>query len=498
MTSSSSLGNFGLRAGASKKALTLHLVRKSELPEFMARASAFERRFLETTGFTAGLRQLALLPGRDGALAKAVIGVDEPQTATSSNNATGLWSLAGLPQALPSGSLWQLADGDKMDTSKQDALALGWALGSYRFTRYQSEKPRPLAQLQLSNAVDAKRVEALAEATYLVRDLINTPANDLGPDELAAVGVEIAKKYGAKTRIIRGEKLLQENYPAIYAVGKGSVRPPLLFELRWGRKGAPKLSLVGKGVVFDTGGLDIKTNPYMLLMKKDMGGAAHALALAQLIMRSGLDVELRVLCPMVENSVSATAMRPLDVVPTRAGKTIEIGNTDAEGRVILADCLYEAAQDKPDWLIDFATLTGAAAGALGPNIATMLSNNDELAESLMAEGRKVDDPVWRLPLWQPYWGSMRAKTADMSNNSSMAFAGAITAGLFLQQFVPSSQAWAHFDVRSWNDSTSPGKPEGGEAMALRASFAAIEQRFKREQPLAASRPAAAKARGQKR
>ena len=444
------------------KTLPLTLVAKTDLPSVLSGHSAATRRWVESTGFVADAGQVCLLPGADGALSGVMLGCDDTPD---------MWALAGLPQTLPRQFSYKLTG--KWQKSQAELLALGWELGSYRLSRYLSGKQPALPRLETPANVDAKLLDALVSASCLVRDLVNTPANDLGPQELVEVGLGLAKKYKGTAKVTHG-KQLEKDYPAIHAVGCGSSRPPLLLDLRWGPKTARKLTLVGKGVVFDTGGYDIKPSSGMITMKKDMGGAAHALALAQLIMARGLKVNLRVLIPAVENSISGHALRPSDIIRTRSGKTVEIGNTDAEGRVILSDCLWEAAQDKPDWLIDFATLTGARNIALGTEIPVFFSTDDALARKLAEAGAALQDPVWRLPLWQPYWRSMKSRVADMNNAGSSPNAGAITAALFLQQFVAKGQKWVHFDFNAWNPSSQPGRPEGGEAMALRACFAAIE------------------------
>jgi len=448
-----------------RAALPLHLVSAAELDGWLKRQSAFVRNWVKDTGFTASAQDYLLLPDTKGQLAGVLVGIAAQPD---------LLALAHLPNVLPLGT-YELAG--NIPAAQQQHLALGWALGSYRFDKYLRKPGRAAAQLLVGKQVDVASLTRTARATYLVRDLINEPANILGPDELAQAGVALAKKYKAKATLLRGEQLLQKNYPAIYAVGKGSERPPVLLDLRWGRAKAPRLTLVGKGVVFDTGGYDIKPSSGMLTMKKDMGGAAHVLALAGMIMDAGLDVQLRVLVAAVENSISGRAMRPMDIYPTRSGQTIEIGNTDAEGRVILSDCLDEASREQPEWLIDFATLTGARSVALGTDIPALFSNDDGLANQLLASAKTMQDPLWRLPMHKPYWKSMKSKIADMNNAGGSGYGGAITAALFLQQFVPDAQPWAHIDLMAWNTSSQPGRPEGGEAMGLRAVYAAIESRF---------------------
>ncbi|MCB2102306.1 MAG: leucyl aminopeptidase family protein [Rhodobacterales bacterium] len=360
-----------------------------------------------------------------------------------------------------------------------EAAALGWTLGTYRFDRYKSDgdpdKPHPA--LVWPAAADRAWVTALAQATTLVRNLVNTPAGDMGPDALGQAALDLAKTHGADCRIIVGDDLLAEGYPAVHAVGRAAAKAPRLIDLRWGHPAAPRVTLVGKGVCFDTGGLDIKPAAGMKLMKKDMGGAAHALGLAQVVMALGLPVRLRVLIPAVENAISGNALYPLDVVPTRRGKTIEIGHTDAEGRVILADALAEGSDENPEVLIDFATLTGAARVALGTELPALFSPDEALAADLLAAGTAADDAVWRLPLFEPYRRLVKGKSADLTNAPEGGFGGAITAALFLQAFVAPGVPWAHFDIMAWNTASRPGRPEGGEAMALRAAATCLRRRY---------------------
>ncbi|MCK5620816.1 MAG: leucyl aminopeptidase family protein, partial [Alphaproteobacteria bacterium] len=320
-------------------------------------------------------------------------------------------------------------------------------------------------------------VAAAATATSFVRDLINTPAADMGPADLAQAARELAGEFGADFTVTVGDELIEQNYPAIHAVGRAAAVAPRLIDISWGDPSHPKVTLVGKGVCFDTGGLDLKPSRGMALMKKDMGGAAMVLGLARMIMMTGLPVRLRVLAPAVENSVSGNAMRPRDILRTRKGLTVEIGNTDAEGRLVLADALTEAMADKPDLLLDFATLTGAARGAVGTGIAAMFTPDDNLAEDLYRQGVAEDDPVWRLPLWKPYRRMIDSKVADINNAGDSPHAGAITAALFLAEFVDEGISWAHFDIMAWNPAARPGRPEGGEAMAMRAAFATIKDRY---------------------
>lgn len=382
--------------------------------------------------------------------------------------AKDLGSFGKIPAQLPEGQyVFEGLEKDELETA-----ALGWALSQYRFTRYVSstEPPRILE-------TDSDIVNRLVNATYLTRDLINTPTNDMGPTELAAAAEAYAETYGATYNICVGDELLTENFPAIHAVGRAAVDAPRLIDMRWGDENHPKVTIVGKGVCFDTGGLDIKPGAGMRLMKKDMGGAAHALALAAMIMDAGLPICLRLLIPAVENAIAGNAYRPGDVIETRKGLSIEVGNTDAEGRIVLCDALALADEEEPELIIDFATLTGAARVALGPDLPAMFTHDEELANSISSIGLDIEDPVWRMPLWQGYKDTLKSPIADLNNISDGPFAGAITAALYLEHFVEKAKSWVHFDVFGWNASSRPHRPKGGEAMALRATFAYLEDRF---------------------
>ena len=353
--------------------------------------------------------------------------------------------------------------------------ALGFLLGGYRFTRYK-KAATPGPRLVAPHGIDRDEVEAIAAAVALARDLVNTPANDLGPDELEFFGREVAKKFGADIKVVSGEALARD-FPLIHAVGKGSPRAPRLVELRWKPERAKKLTLVGKGVCFDSGGLDIKPESAMGLMKKDMGGAAAALAASAMIMAANLDLSLRLLLPVVENSVSGEAFRPGDVYRSRKGLTVEIGNTDAEGRLILADALAFADEEKPDLLVDFATLTGAARVALGPDLPPFYTEDEGLAEAIQRCGLACNDPVWRLPLWKAYEQKLDSKVADLNNAPAGGMAGSIMAALFLKRFVSQGMAWAHFDIYAWTPAARPGRPEGGEAQAARLIYNLAREKF---------------------
>ncbi len=441
---------------------------KADLGGWLGDRPAAEAAWLRAAGFTAEPGSICLVPGAGGTLARVVAGIDPEDD---------LWSYAGLPGRLPVAASGRAPGGRyALDAALEPAAAsraaLGWALGSYAFTRYRKSERR-FATLAWPKGVDKGAVQRAMEATYLVRDLINTPASDMGPAELAAAATALARRHKAKVSVTTGPALLAKDYPAIHAVGRASARAPRLIDLRWGAKG-PRVTLVGKGVCFDSGGLDLKSSAGMKLMKKDMGGAAHVFGLAAMIMAARLPVRLRVLVPAVENSVSGEAFRPLDVLQTRKGLSVEVGNTDAEGRLVLCDALAEADRENPDLIVDFATLTGAARVALGAELPAMFCNDDAVAEALLAQGLAARDPLWRLPLHRPYRRLLDSQVADLNNIASGPHGGAITAALFLAEFVRPKTPWVHFDIMAWNPSSWPGRPEGGEAMGLRATYGLIE------------------------
>jgi len=442
------------------------VLRKDDLAGWRERAPVRERDWVAATGFTAEAGKIALVPDENGRLGRVLVGLGDSEAA--------MWALAGLPETLPEGTYRLEGVPDGGDPTR---IALGWALGTYAFTRYKDKKHGNDARLAWPEAADRGAVERLAGAIFLSRDLVNTPASDMGPAELAAAAAKVADQAGAHCRTIVGDDLLAENYPTIHTVGRASDRAPRLVDITWGRADAPKVTLVGKGVCFDSGGLDLKPASGMKMMKKDMAGAAVMLALGQAVMAAGLPVRLRVLLPLVENAVSGNAMRPLDIIRTRKGLTVEIGNTDAEGRLILCDALAEASTEAPALLVDAATLTGAARTALGPELPALFCNNDALAAELLAAGTAEDDPMWRMPLWKPYRRLLDSKAADLNNVSDGPHAGAITAALYLQEFVEPGIPWAHLDVMAWNPRSRPGRPEGAEAQALRALYAHIASRF---------------------
>lgn len=421
------------------------------------------REWVKATGFKAENAHYLLVPDDKNAIASVLCGVEHYTP----------WSIAHLPQHLPAGT-YHLSG--KHDAALMQQLALGWALGGYHFTAYRKHS-KILPALMLPRGADAGHIRMMAQSLALARDWINQPANAMHPAQLAAVAQQIAREQHGKCTVIEGDALLKERYPAIHAVGRASAVAPRLIDLRWGKTNAPRVTLVGKGVCFDSGGLDIKPSSGMKLMKKDMGGAACVLALARMVMQSNLSLRLRVLIPAVENSISGNAFRPLDIIETRKGLSVEIGNTDAEGRVILCDALTEADREKPELLIDCATLTGAARVALGTDIPAFFTPDDALAAEIERHSRAQHDPLWRLPLWKGYRDMLNSPVADLNNAPESSYAGAITAALYLQEFVSHSTSWLHIDMMAWNLSSRPGRPAGGEAMAVRSLFALLKERY---------------------
>ncbi|WP_421864565.1 leucyl aminopeptidase family protein [Parvibaculum sp.] len=419
--------------------------------------------WVATSGFKGEAGKVLLLPDGSGGLAGVLLGIGD---------ASDPFAAGALAASLPAGD-YRLAGELHGDVSK---AAFAFALGTYRFTRY-SGNAREWPRLVLPRGVDGEEVSRLARAVFLARDLINTPASDMSPADLAAAAGEVASAHGAALTVIEGENLLSENYPMIHAVGRAAEIAPRLIDMRWGREGAPKVTLVGKGVCFDTGGLDLKPSSAMLLMKKDMGGAACTLALAQALMEAKLDIRLRLLIPAVENAVSGNAFRPGDVLQSRKGLTVEIGNTDAEGRLVLGDALAEADSEAPDLIIDMATLTGAARTALGPELPPFYTKDEGLAEEIAVSAEAMSDPLWRMPLWQPYDAWLESKIADVNHISDGPFAGSITAALFLARFVEKARAHVHFDIYGWAPKAKPGRPVGGEAQGIRALYHLLKRRY---------------------
>ena len=458
-----------LKPDRGEPAHTIHLVDKDSAADWMKHQSAPRRALLEAARFDGKTGyQFVILPGASHERFDVV-------SAVANRAELSPWCLAKLAEALPEGT-YRLAEGEP------GPAALGWLLAQHRFDKYKS-KPKPVAGPRVLLSPAAAAIEPAtrqAEATAMVRDLVDTPAADLGPAELEAAARALGEEMGARVDVTHGDAITRD-YPMIAAVGAGAApgRTPRLIELHWGKDNAPRVAVIGKGVCFDSGGLDIKSAGGMRLMKKDMGGAAHALALARLIIGARLPVRLHMLVPAVENSVSATSFRPGDVIDSRLGLKVEIDNTDAEGRLVLGDALAKAGESDPAVIIDFATLTGAARVALGPDLPAMFANDEDLAADLTAASQSVSDPIWRMPLWDPYAEMLKSDLADLVNSADSPMAGAVTAALFLKRFVPEGTAWAHFDTFAWRSAAKPGRPKGGDALGLRAAFAMLEARFGR-------------------
>jgi leucyl aminopeptidase len=447
-------------------AVPIFFVTPQSWPKILAGLPAPSAAFARACKYEPTPGRILVLPAADGALDGVLFGL-EPETATGRDPL-----LPGrLLEAIPPGA-YRFAN----EPHDANLATLAWALASYSFPRYKKKAKAELPRLCPPPGVDIARISRIVAAVTLGRDLINTPANDLGPDALEAAAVAVASQFHAKASVICGEALLSANFPLIHTVGRAAAQAPRLVDFSWGDPPAPKITLVGKGVCFDTGGLDIKPESAMLLMKKDMGGAATALALAHMIMDACLPVRLRVILPIVENAISSNAMRPGDIYPSRKGFSIEVGNTDAEGRLILADALALGDEEAPELLIDFATLTGAARVALGPDLPPFYTMDETLAAEIASHAAGAFDPVWRMPLWEPYDKLLEGKTADLSNVSSGPFAGSITAALFLRRFVEKAKAWAHFDIYAWTPKAKPARPEGGEIQVARLLFDLIESR----------------------
>ncbi len=442
------------------------LVTAGEVSQGLKRLPDAVRRWSKANRFSGEAGEVLACPSSDGGVEGVL---------------AGLGSDAGPESALAAGALAdRLPEGAwRLDGQREHAglMALAALLGGYTFDRYRKPARASKTVIECPHGVDAGDVRRIALSVAWVRDLINTPANDMGPAALEAAAASLAKRFRARMAVTRGDALLKTNFPMIHAVGRAAADAPRLIDFSWGRRGAPKVTLVGKGVCFDTGGLDIKPSSAMLLMKKDMGGAANVLGLARMIMERGLDVRLRVLIPAVENAISGSAFRPGDVLRSRKGTTVEIGNTDAEGRLVLADALVLAGEDDPDLVVDMATLTGAARVALGPDVPPFYTGSDELAAALTREAETVADPLWRMPLYKPYARKLKSAVADMNNVTTDGFAGSITAALFLAHFVHDHARWIHFDIYGWNPVRKPHAPVGGEAQAIRALDALLASRY---------------------
>jgi leucyl aminopeptidase len=446
------------------------LVSEQGLSQWLEVQPPSVRSWAKAQGFAAEKQKLLQIPtGTGDGIAGAALGLGPVAELAEPT----LWTSAGLPDRLPPGR-YRFAG--TFSTVGATQLTLGWEYGSYRFSRYRKSAAEVPA-LVAPAGTDLEYVRLASEALGEARDLINTPANDLGPQELGEAVQRLALQHEAECRIIVGEDLLRQNYPLIYEVGKGSAREPRLIDMRWGKRGNPLVTLVGKGVSFDTGGLDIKPGSGMILMKKYMGGAALVLALARMLMGADAPVQLRLLIPAVENSISGRSFRPSDILRSRQGLTVEIGNTDAEGRLILADALTEADSEQPSLLVDLATLTGAARVALGPELPAIYSTPADLAEQLRQVGEREADPMWPMPLWPAYDEDLGSRVADLNNVSATQFAGSITAALFLKRFVTRTRHWLHGDVYAWNPKERPGRPLGADPQTVRALYRLIRQRF---------------------
>ena len=450
-----------LAAADGQPAATLTPVTKAGLEAWLSTQSERVRVAVAAQDFKAAPDSIAILPGDGPADWFVVTGV--------ADGPLGPWALAEAAAKLPAGR-FALA-------GELGQAGLGWCLAQHRFSRYRRADVKGARVLATGSLGAISAAVREAEAVALVRDLVDTPASDLGPADLAQAVIDTLTPLGAEVRVITGEALIEQNFPAIHAVGRAAAQAPRLIEAVWGDAAHPVLAIIGKGITFDSGGLNIKPGSGMALMKKDMGGAAHALALARLVIQANLRVRLHLIIPAAENAISGNAMRPGDIIATRAGKTVEITNTDAEGRLVLCDAIALAAERNPALILDFATLTGAARVALGPQLPALFANDDALASELTSAGMAVGDPVWRLPLWAPYHDMLKSSLADMVNSADGGFAGAITAALFLEKFVPAGVAWAHFDTFAWNNASRPGRPKGGEALALRANWTVLRSRF---------------------
>jgi leucyl aminopeptidase len=455
-----------LTPGSATRPVPVTFVTAATWRELRDRLDARSRAFADAAGFAPGAGRHLLLPAADGALAGVLFGLED-----ADDPSKDLLRPGALPALLPAGT-YRFANAPH-DTR---LAALAFALGSYRFARYRKAEDKEI-RLELPAGLDGADLARIAAGVELARDLINTPANDMGPPELEGAARALAARHGATFRAVVGDDLLAGNFPLIHAVGRAADRAPRLIDMVWGDASHPKITLVGKGVCFDTGGLDIKTESGMLNMKKDMGGAATVLALAHMLMDRGAKVRLRVLLPVVENAISGSAFRPRDIYRSRKGLSVEIGNTDAEGRLILADALALADEEAPELIVDMATLTGAARVALGTEVVPFYTDDDALAAALARSADAQSDPLWRLPLWHPYDQMLDSKVADVNNVSAGGFAGSITAALFLRRFVSAAKAWLHCDIYAWNQATKPGRPEGAECQGARALYHLLTARY---------------------
>ncbi|MBA2653881.1 MAG: leucyl aminopeptidase family protein [Gammaproteobacteria bacterium] len=448
------------------KVIPIHTIITKEFNSWLKKQTAVVKNWVSVTSFSAKPGTVCYLGNQMGDVQAILLGIADAQD---------VWSLGYLPTILKAG-VYSIEK--QYDPSVVDLAAIAWGLGHYRFCRYRSDVVSYDAKLLLPGSCDYAHIESSVKATYLVRDLINTPTEDLGPAQLAEISCNVAEEFGAKVKLTIGDELLKKGYPAIHAVGRASVNAPRLIDIRWGKKSDPHITLIGKGVCFDTGGLDIKPAMFMRFMKKDMAGAAHVLGLAQMIMSANLPIQLRVLIPAVENSVSGSAIRPGDVIQMRSGTFVEVTNTDAEGRLILADAITDAVQHEPDLIIDIATLTGAARVALGPEPGAIFTEDDQLANEIFEYSLQEQDPLWRLPIYKPYRNLLESTVADIVNaDMESVGGGAIMAALFLKEFVPDKIKWLHLDIMAYNLRYKPSRPIGGEAMGIRAVYRYIVEKY---------------------
>ncbi len=456
-----------LPADSRKKSKPIWIVSERDSDHRLARLSAPHQTWLKSAGWKPKHGQFAILPGENGKVSGAVFCVGPASSTDQSALPFGT-----LPKVLPKGTYHFETKPDDPDNA-----VLGWLLGSYVFDKYKTGRKSDWPVLKLPRECNSGAVVEIARSIYLGRDLINTPANHMGPDEMEQAARDVARQFKAKVSVVLGDRLISEDLPLIHAVGRASDRTPRLIDMKWGRKQAPAVTLIGKGIVFDTGGLNLKPGNSMALMKKDMGGAAAALALARMIMSAKLDIRLRVLLPIAENSISGNAFRPGDVIQARNETTVEIGNTDAEGRLVLADAISLADEETPDTIITLATLTGAARVALGPDLPPFYTDDDDFADEISSAGYHTADPVWRMPFWRPYNELLNGTVGDVNHISSSPLAGSITAALFLKRFVRNAGRYAHFDIFGWTPASKPGKPKGGEPQAARAIFDTLETKY---------------------
>ena len=450
--------------GENSNSVPIDIVFRSDYKKWKSKQPAFIQNWIQTACFKPKPSWHLCIPNSQGCLDSVLAIADQENT---------MWALSHCPHSLPEGH-YHIATA--VEDSAKDSLLLGWGMGSYQYQQYKRSN-HTVSKLSINNADEKNRLEALLKAIFIVRDLVNTPASDMLPQHIFKHCQSITQDFDAELTDCVGDDLLTNNYPIIHAVGRASIHSPRLIEWNWGNPKHSKVALVGKGVSFDSGGLDIKAAQGMRLMKKDMGGAAHVMGIASAIMKLNLPVYLHVLIPAVENAISGDAYHPGDILVSRNGKTVEIENTDAEGRLILCDAISKAVEENPDIVIDFATLTGAARVALGTEVPAFFTNDDIFASDLMNAAKSVNDPVWQLPLHEPYRHLLNSDIADISNCSTGSFGGAITAALFLKEFVPETVRWVHFDVMAWNTRNRPGRPKGGEAMGLRAVVEYLQQKY---------------------